>query len=415
MSRIDDLIAQYCPDGVGFEPLRDAGTWYGGGTPSKARPDYWQDGTIPWVSPKDMGRGVVDSTEDYITEAAVEGSSTKLVPPTSVAMVVRSSILDRIFPIALIPVPIALNQDMKAVVPRDDILPGYIAHLLRSRGEAILRAARKTGASVASIDSSNLFAFRIPVPPVEVQREIVKVLDMFSELEAALEAELEAELKTRRDQYEYYRDSLLSFHDAGSVRWVTFGEVATIVRGGSPRPIQAYLTDAEDGVNWVKIGDVAAGGKYITTTAEKIKPEGAGKSRRVAPGDFVLTNSMSFGRPYIVKIDGCIHDGWLAIKDFRETFNADFLYHLLRTSLVYKEMAQRAGGGTVQNLNAEIVKSLILPAPGLDEQERIVTILDKFDALVNDLSIGLPAELKARRQQYEYYRDKLLAFEERVT
>jgi type I restriction enzyme S subunit len=132
----------------------------------------------------------------------------------------------------------------------------------------------------------------------------------------------------------------------------------------------------------------------------------------VVPGDFVLSNSMSFGRPYIVKIDGCIHDGWLAIKNFAGTFLPDFLYHLLRTTRVYREMAQRAGAGTVQNLNAEIVKSLLLPVPPLAEQERIVAILDKFDTLVNDLSVGLPAELNARRKQYEHYRDRLLTFPE---
>ena len=212
MSQLADLIAKLCPDGVRYEPLSAIGDWYGGGTPSKDHPEYWADGTIPWISPKDMGRRIVDSTEDYITEAAVKGSSTKLVPPVSVAMVVRSSILDRILPSALVPVPVALNQDMKAVVPRDGVLPGYIAHILGSNGQAILRAARRTGGSVASIETGRLFGFRIPVPPREVQQEIVRLLDEFTELEAALEAELEA----RRQQYEYYRDRLLTFPEAGA-------------------------------------------------------------------------------------------------------------------------------------------------------------------------------------------------------
>ena len=153
MSRIDALIAEHAPKGVQYEPLADIGDWYGGGTPSKGKPEYWKNGTIPWVSPKDMGRPIVDTTEDYITEAAVKGSATRLVPANSVAVVVRSSILDRILPTALIPVPVALNQDMKAVVARDGIIPGYIAHVLRSNGQDILRAARKTGGSVASIES----------------------------------------------------------------------------------------------------------------------------------------------------------------------------------------------------------------------------------------------------------------------
>jgi type I restriction enzyme S subunit len=136
------------------------------------------------------------------------------------------------------------------------------------------------------------------------------------------------------------------------------------------------------------------------------------KSRLVHPGDFLLSNSMSFGRPYISKIDGCIHDGWLAISDFSASFIPDFLYHLLRSAPIQGEFARRAGAGTVRNLNADIVKAVVLPVPPLEEQARIVAILDKFDALMNDLSAGLPAELAARRKQYEHYRDRLLTFKE---
>ena len=114
MSRIDDLLQQHAPDGVVFEPLSSVGRWYGGGTPSKSRADFWTGGSVPWVSPKDMGRRIVDSTIDKITEEAVSASATKLVPPTSVAIVVRSSILDRTLPTAIVPIPVALNQDMKA-------------------------------------------------------------------------------------------------------------------------------------------------------------------------------------------------------------------------------------------------------------------------------------------------------------
>ena len=190
------------------------------------------------------------------------------------------------------------------------------------------------------------------------------------------------------------------------------GDIANIVRGASPRPIQSFLTKAEEGIPWIKIGDVPNGGKYITGTSEHVTLAGAEKSRRVRPGDFVLSNSMSFGRPYISKIEGCIHDGWLAISDFGASFLPDFLYHLLRSATIQAEFARRAGAGTIQNLNAEIVRSVSVPVPPLEEQERIVAILDKFDALVNDLSSGLPAEIKARRQQYEHYRDRLLSFPE---
>ena len=139
------------------------------------------------------------------------------------------------------------------------------------------------------------------------------------------------------------------------VEYRPFGDMATIVRGASPRPIKNFITTREDGVNWIKIGDVKPGSKYITDTAEKITPEGAKKSRLVKKGDFILSNSMSFGRPYIMKTEGCIHDGWLAISNFDCYFVADFLYHLLNSNQYQYMMKQKASfGGAVQNLNADI-------------------------------------------------------------
>ena len=192
---------------------------------------------------------------------------------------------------------------------------------------------------------------------------------------------------------------------------VELGSISNIVRGASPRPIRNFITSDKDGINWIKIGDVKANTKYITETAEKITKEGAKKSRKVQKGDFILSNSMSFGRPYIVQVDGCIHDGWLAISDFKDCILPDYLYHLLNSNSIQKMMKEKASfGGAVQNLNADIVRSLKLTFPSISEQERIVSILDRFDTLCNDLTSGLPAEIDARQKQYEYYRDKLLSF-----
>ncbi|WP_231868172.1 restriction endonuclease subunit S [Microbacterium sp. CH1] len=210
------MIQDHCPGGVEYRTLGSIGTWYGGGTPSKGKPEYWTNGTIPWISPKDMGRRLVDSSIDSITEAAVQGSATKLVPPTSVAMVVRSSILDHTFPTAIVPVPVALNQDMKALVPFNDVLVDYLGHLLAAKGQEILRRASKSGGSVTSINTPQLKAFRIPVPPLQIQREIVRILDQLTQLQAELEAELGAELAARRRQYEHYCHKLLTFPEAAS-------------------------------------------------------------------------------------------------------------------------------------------------------------------------------------------------------
>ncbi|EPG3137653.1 TPA: restriction endonuclease subunit S [Klebsiella pneumoniae] len=206
-----DQLLSFDDDEVEWKTLGEIGTWHGGGTPSKSRSEFWEDGSIPWISPKDMGRPIVDTSEDYITEEAVEQSSTKLVPANSIAIVVRSSILDKVMPSALIPVPATFNQDMKVVIPHCNISPNYIAHIMRSRGDDILRAAKKSGGSVASIDSKKLFSFRIPVPHLNEQKRIVNILDKFDTLANSITEGLPREIELRQKQYEYYRDLLFSF------------------------------------------------------------------------------------------------------------------------------------------------------------------------------------------------------------
>lgn len=160
------------------------------------------------------------------------------------------------------------------------------------------------------------------------------------------------------------------------------GEVCTIERGGSPRPINDYITDSEDGINWIKIGDAQEGSKYITSTKEKIKPEGVKKSRFVHKGDFILSNSMSFGRPYILKVDGCIHDGWLVIHDNNDIFIKDYLYYLLANPTMYAKFSQLAVGGVVNNLNSSLVRKVEITVPPKSTQLAIVSELDKINELI---------------------------------
>ena len=203
-------------------------------------------------------------------------------------------------------------------------------------------------------------------------------------------------------------EELIKRHCPDGVNFYPLGEVCTVVRGASPRPIKNFITEEKDGVNWIKIGDVAVGSKYITSCAERITKEGAKKSRFVKKGDFILSNSMSFGRPYILEINGCIHDGWLAISDFEDKMLADYLYYVLVSGNIQREMEHRASfGGAVQNLNADIVRALEIPVPPIEVQEEIVRILDKF----TELEAELQAELNVRKKQYEYYRDLLFSFD----
>jgi type I restriction enzyme S subunit len=160
---------------------------------------------------------------------------------------------------------------------------------------------------------------------------------------------------------------------------VQLDSIFKIARGGSPRPINDYLTEDTDGVNWIMIGDTETGEKYINSAAKRIKKDGVSKSRFVQKGDFLLTNSMSFGRPYILNIDGCIHDGWLVLSPINENLTTDYFYHYLGSDEIKSRLASMASGAVVKNLNKDIVSSLKIPLPPLGEQKKIAAILDAAD------------------------------------
>ena len=161
-----------------------------------------------------------------------------------------------------------------------------------------------------------------------------------------------------------------------------FSELVQIERGGSPRPIDDFITDAPNGLNWVKIGDAPTQGNYITKTAEKIRPEGLSKTREVHPGDLILSNSMSFGKPYIMGIDGCIHDGWLLIRNTYGVFDLTFLCHLLGTPQMLSQYRSLAAGSTVNNLNKELVENTVVTIPSITEQRVLGDYLEQLDNLI---------------------------------
>ncbi|NEO11080.1 MULTISPECIES: restriction endonuclease subunit S [unclassified Moorena] len=162
---------------------------------------------------------------------------------------------------------------------------------------------------------------------------------------------------------------------------VALGDIFDISRGGSPRPIQNFITDDPDGINWIMIGDTSDSSRYITSTKKRIMKSGVSKSRMVHPGDFLLTNSMSFGHPYIMKISGCIHDGWLVLSAKKNNIDQNYFYHLLGSNNLYSEFSRRAAGTTVKNLNINLVSGVKVNLPPLEEQKRIAAILDKADSI----------------------------------
>ena len=167
--------------------------------------------------------------------------------------------------------------------------------------------------------------------------------------------------------------------------WARLGVIFDVARGGSPRPIKAYITTSDDGLNWIKIGDATIGSKYIFSTEQKIRPDGLKKTRAVYSGDLLLTNSMSFGHPYILKTSGCIHDGWLVLHPLDDKINKEFFYYLLSSKFAYSQFAKAASGGVVRNLNTDKVIATIFPLPSPSEQKRIVAKIEELFAYADKI------------------------------
>jgi type I restriction enzyme S subunit len=249
----------------------------------------------------------------------------------------------------------------------------WLAYRLAALGLNKLNKA----AAVPGLNREDAYRQRLLLPPLPEQRRIAEILDKADALRAKRRAAL-AQLDTLTQSI-----FLDMFGDPATnpKGWpkASLEELFEIARGGSPRPIDDYITDDPDGINWIMIGDTVEGGKYITSTRKRIRPEGARRSRAVKPGDFLLTNSMSFGRPYIMRTSGCIHDGWLVLSPQREDVEPNYFYALLGTQAVYAEFARRAPGATVKNLNIDLVRGVTVPVPPLRVQQKFAAIVASIE------------------------------------
>lgn len=240
------------------------------------------------------------------------------------------------------------------------------------------------GMKVFGVSKSQLQQILVPIPTKAEQTAIATAL---SDADALISS-LEKLIAKKRNIKQGAMQKLLQPKEGWEVK--KLGDSADIYRGGSPRPIESFLTIKPDGINWIKIGDVKKNAKYIESTDEKIISEGIFRSRFVNEGDFLLSNSMSFGRPYIMKISGCIHDGWLVIQNYQNNFDRDFLYYVLGSEAILQQYKSMASGSSVLNLNKEIVKNVIINCPkSVEEQARIATILSDMDAEISALESKL--------------------------
>ena len=251
---------------------------------------------------------------------------------------------------------------------------------------------RSKGSTNPYVLFSDLADYEVELPDIDKQCELADLLWAMDDVRMSYQNLISATDALVKSQFiEMFGD--LNRNNKG---WELspLSKILLIERGGSPRPIEKYITDSEDGVNWIKIGDADEGSIYITHTKEKIIREGTSKSRYVEPGDFLLSNSMSFGRPYILTIDGYIHDGWLVLRDRLRRYEKLFLYALLSSDYANMSFRTMAAGSVVKNLNKELVGNLMVPVPPMELQMQYAAFIEQSDKSKFELEQAL-SELNA--------------------
>jgi type I restriction enzyme S subunit len=366
-----------------------------GGTPSKAKKDYF-GGAIKWLVSGDIHQGDIVDCEGRITEAGMRNSNAKLLPVNSVMIALNGQGKTR-GTVALLRTQATCNQSLVSIYPNDPetLLPEFLYANLHGRYQEIRQMTGDSGNDRRGLNMGLIKSIEIQIAPLPEQQRIVGILDEAFDGIATAKANAERNLQNARALFESHLQSVFTQRGEG---WVdrTLDQVCLVERGSSPRPIKNYFTTKRDGVNWIKIGDTEEGGKYVYSTAQKITPEGAKQSRFVKEGDFILTNSMSFGRPYIMKTSGYIHDGWFVLR-LNISIDTDYFYYLLSSRYVQSQFAQLASGSVVKNISGDLVKKAVLPIPPLAHQHIIVEKL---------------LELSAETQRLEgHYQRKLAALE----
>jgi type I restriction enzyme S subunit len=286
----------------------------------------------------------------------------------------------------------------------------YLYYVLQSNEYQIKSKVRKAG--IPTLDNKEIERFPIPVPPLPVQDEIVKILDRFAEYAA----ELQAELQARQEQYEYYRNKLLSFNQIGGgteqVRWMKMSEIGTFIRGNGLQKKDF----TESGVPCIHYGQIYTHyGTFATETKSFVSQDTARKCKKAHSGDLIIA-STSENVEDAGKMVAWLGEEDVAVSNhtfiFSHNQNPKYLAYLFQTSYFLNYKMSKVIGVKVIDIPQKALENFLIPVPSLDEQERIVSILDRFETLVNDLTQGLPAEIAAVQEQYEYYRNKLLSFEE---
>ena len=405
MTKLDKLIQELCPDGVKYLPIPELFITRNGYTPSKANSEFWENGTIPWFRMEDIrenGRILTTATQ-YVSEKAVKG---KLFPADSIIIATSATIGEH----ALIKVPSLANQRFTYLTLKDefkDCVDMMFVFYYCFRLDEYCKSHLNQG-NFASVDMKQFAAFKFPVPPLPVQREIVRILDNFTELTEGLNRELAAELTARKKQYAYYRDKLL--HNDATTVYKRLGDFCDLL-SGFPFDSSKFK---EDGIRLMRGMNIKRG--YLDFTEE---------NNRYWESTDGVEKYLLNDQDIVISMDGSLVGssyGMVSKKDLplllvqrvtrirTNQANIRYVYHYIASGRFTEYVHKKKTAGAIPHISLKDISNFEVPLPSLEIQKRLVEVLDNFDALCTDLNIGLPAEIEARKKQYEFYRDQLLTF-----
>ena len=378
-----------------------------GGTPRSNVAAYY-GGNIPWLRTQEVNFREIWDTGIKITEEGLNSSSAKYIPANCIIVAMYGATVGRV---GINKIPLTTNQACANIEVNDNIAYyRYIYHYLSSQYEYI----KSLGAgSQTNINAGIVKKIKVPIPPLYVQEEIVRILDKFT----TLETELEAELDCRKRQYEYYRNQLLSFdmlkrggQKLNSVSWLTLDEVFETRNGYTPSKANAAFW--ENGtIPWFRMEDIRANGGVLKDSIQHITPQAIKGKGLFMAGSIIMATTATIGEHALITVDALANQQFTNFRvrnSIEDKLLTKFVYYYF--FIIDEWCKQNVNVSSFPSVEIERLKKQPFPIPSLAEQHRIVSILDKFEALTTSISEGLPKEIALRRKQYEYYRNQLLSF-----
>ena len=412
MSKLDELLRELCPDGVEYKRIGDFAVCFPGATPKTTHPEYWENGTIPWMSSGEVNQEEVTFTEKKITPKGYDETSTKMVPVGTVVIALAGQGKTR-GKVAITRILLCTNQSLCAIVVDETVISKYLFHYLRSQYARIREISSGDGTR-GGLNLKMIKAYVVPVPPIEVQEEIVRILDSYTEKIDELIQNLMTEITARKTQYNYYRDKLLKAET--NAHKYKLGEIATVTKLAGFE-FTNYVTYSENGNIIALRGLNVKNGRLDLHDVKYVDKSDFSKLERskLHIGDMLFTYVGTVGQVAIVDEEDKYYlaPNVALIRCDKEVLLPQYMKYYFQTTQFWdKQIRRLLQSSSMQNIPMEKIRKFEIAVPPLDVQNRIVNVLDNFERICSDLNIGLPAEIEARQKQYEYYRDKLLTFAE---